>query len=78
MIQKAQEKIFLSVQAESFANEIKQLKSEKKMVPESNSISQLDPFLDSRALMGWGEIEKIKFDWRRKSSCHSSKEMYSV
>ena len=33
MIQKAQEKIFLLVQAESFANEIKQLKSEKKMGP---------------------------------------------
>ena len=39
MIQKAQEKIFLLVQAELFANEIKQLKLEKKMVPESSSIS---------------------------------------
>ena len=45
MVQKAQEKIFLLVEAESFANEIKQLKSEKKMVPESSGISQLDPFL---------------------------------
>ena len=48
MIQKAQEKIFLLVQAESFANDIKQLKSQKKMVSESSSISQLDPFLDNR------------------------------
>ena len=32
MSQKAQEKIFVLVQAESFANEIKQLKSDKKMV----------------------------------------------
>ena len=45
MVQKAQEKIFLLVEAESFANEIKQLKSEKKMVLESSGISQLDPFL---------------------------------
>ena len=30
MIQEAQEKIFLMIQAKSFANEIKQLKSEKK------------------------------------------------
>ena len=51
MIQKAQEKIFLLVQAESFANEIKQLKSEKKMVPESSNISQLDPFLDNRGIV---------------------------
>ena len=29
----------------SFANDIKQLESEKKMVPESSGISQLDPFL---------------------------------
>ena len=54
MIQKAQEKIFLLVQAESFANEIKQLKSEKKMVPESSSISQLDPFLDNRGILRVG------------------------
>ena len=51
MIQKPQEKIFLLVQAESFASEIKQLKSEKKMVPESSSISQLDPFLDNRNIL---------------------------
>ena len=38
MIQKIKEKIFFLVQAESFANEIKQLISEKKMVPESSSI----------------------------------------
>ena len=54
MIQKAQEKIFLLVQAESFANEIKQLRSEKKMVPESSSISQLDPFLDNRGIVRVG------------------------
>ena len=55
MIQKAQEKIFLLVQAESFANDIKQLKSQKKMVPESSSISQLDPFLDNRGILRVGE-----------------------
>ena len=54
MIQKAQEKIFFLVQAESFANEIKQLKSEKKMVPESSSICQLDPFLDNRGILRVG------------------------
>ena len=54
MIQKAQEKIFFLVQAESFANEIKQLKSEKKMVPESSSICQLDPFLDNRGILWVG------------------------
>ena len=53
MIQRAKEKIFFLVQDESFANEIKQLKSEKKIVPESSSISHF---------MGWREIEKIKFD----------------
>ena len=52
MIQKAQEKIFFLVQAVSFA--IKQLKSEKKMVPESISISQLDPFLDNRGILRVG------------------------
>ena len=51
MIQEAQEKIFLMIQAKSFANEIKQLKSEKKMVPESSGISQLDPFLDNRGIL---------------------------
>ena len=59
MIQKAQEKIFLLVQAESFANEIKQLKSEKKMVPESSSINQLDPFLDNRSILHVGGRLKI-------------------
>ena len=54
MIQKAQEKIFFLVQAESFANEIKQLKSEKKMVPESSSNSQLDQFLDNRGILQVG------------------------
>ena len=39
MIQKIKEKIFFLVQAESFVSEIKQLISEKKMVPESTSIS---------------------------------------
>ena len=39
MIQKAQYKIFLLVQAESFDNEIKQLKSEKRLVPKSSGIS---------------------------------------
>ena len=39
MIQKDQEKIFLLVQSESFANEIKQLKSEMKVVPENSGIS---------------------------------------
>ena len=51
MIQRAQEKIFLLVEAESFANEIKQLKSEKKVVPESGGISLLDPFLDSKGIL---------------------------
>ena len=55
MIQKAQEKIFFLVQVELFANEIKQLKSEKKMVPESSSVSQLDPFLDNRGILRVGE-----------------------
>ena len=54
MIQKAQEKIFLLVQSESLANEIKQLKSEKKMVPESSGISQLDPFLNNRGILRVG------------------------
>ena len=54
MIQKAQEKIFLLVQTESFANEIKQPKSEKKMVPEISSISQFDPFLDNRGILSVG------------------------
>ena len=54
MIQKAQENIFLLVQAESLANEIKQLKSEKKMVPESSGISQLDPFLNNRGILWVG------------------------
>ena len=59
MIQKAQEKIFHLVQAESFANDIKQLKSQKKMVPESSSISQLDPFLDNRGnLQVGGRLRK--------------------
>ena len=53
IIQKVQEKIFLLVKAELFANEIKQPKSEKKMVPDSNGISHFT---------GWWEIEKIKFD----------------
>ena len=51
MIQKAQEKIVLLLQAELFANEIKQLKSENKMVPVSSGISQLDPFLDNRGVL---------------------------
>ena len=54
MIQKAQEKTFLLVQAESFANEIKHLKSEKKMIPESSGISQLDPFRDNRGILRVG------------------------
>ena len=54
MIQKTLEKIFLLVQTESFANEIKQLKSEKKMVPESSGISQLDPTLDNRGILRVG------------------------
>ena len=54
MTQKAQEKIFFLVQAKSFANEIKQLKPEKKMVPQSSSISQLDPFLDTRGILQIG------------------------
>ena len=54
MIQNTQEKIFLLVQTESFANEIKQLKSDKKMVPESSGISQLDPFLDNRGILRVG------------------------
>ena len=54
IIQKAQEKIFLLVQAESFTNKIKQLKSEKKLVPESSGISQLDPLLDNRGILRVG------------------------
>ena len=53
-IQKAQEKIFLLVQAESFANEIKQLKSEKKMVPESSNISNWIHFWITEAYYGLG------------------------
>ena len=41
MIQKDQEKIFLLVQSELFANEIKQLKSEMKVVPENSGISRI-------------------------------------
>ena len=51
IIQKVQQKIFLLVQAESFANEIKQQKTEKKMIPESSGISQLDPFLDNKGIL---------------------------
>ena len=54
MIRKAQERIFFLVQAESFANEIKQLKLEKNMVPESSSTSQLDPFLDNTGILRVG------------------------
>ena len=54
MIQKAQEKVFLLLQAESFANEIKQLKLQKKMVPESSGISQWVPFLDKRGVLRVG------------------------
>ena len=54
MIQKAQEKIFLLVQAESFANEIKQLKSEKKIVPESSNISNWIHFWITEAYYGLG------------------------
>ena len=50
MIQKAHKTIFFFVQAESFASEIKQLKSEQKMVPESSSSSQFDPFLYNRGI----------------------------
>ena len=45
MIQKGQATIFKIVQAESFNSEIRQLMSDKKMVPSNSSISQLDPFL---------------------------------
>ena len=70
MIQKAQEKIFLLVQAESFANEIKQLKSEKKMVPESSGISHLDPFLDNRGILRVG--------WRLRKSNLTEEENHPV
>ena len=53
MVQKAKGKLF--VQAKSFANEIKQLKREKEMIPESSTASQLDPFLDNRGLLHVGE-----------------------
>ena len=39
------------IQAESFTNDIKQLKSKKKMVPESSGISHLDPFLDKKDIL---------------------------
>ena len=52
MIQKTQEKIFHLVKTKSSANEIKQLKSEKKMVPESSTISELDRFMDKRGIPG--------------------------
>ena len=54
MIQKAEEKIFFLVEAESFVNEIKQWKS-KKMFPESSSTSQSDPFLNNRGILHVGE-----------------------
>ena len=54
MIQKAQERIFLLVQTELFGNETKQLKSEKKMVPESSGVSQLGLFLDKRGFLRVG------------------------
>ena len=53
MIQKAPEKILFLVQAESFANKIKQI-SEKKMVLESSSISQLDQYLHNRVILHIG------------------------
>ena len=59
MVQNAEEKVFLLVEAETFPNEIKQLKSGKKMVPECSSISQLDPFLDSRSILHIGGRLKI-------------------
>ena len=70
MIHKAQEKIFLLVQAESFANKIKQLKSEKKMVPESSGISHLDPFLDNRGILRVG--------WRLRKSNLTEEENHPV
>ena len=70
MIHKAQEKIFLLVQAESFANEIKQLKSEKKMVPESSGTSHLDPFLNNRDILRVG--------WRFRKSSLTEEENHPV
>ena len=67
---KAQEKIFLLVQAKSFANEIKQLKSEKKIIPESSSISQLDLFLDNRGI--------LRIDGRLRKSNLTEAENHSV
>ena len=51
MIQKVQERLFLLVQAESFVHKIKKLKSEKKVVSKTSSVSQLDPFLDNRGIL---------------------------
>ena len=61
MIYKAQEKIFFLVQAESFASEIKQLKSRTRLVPERTSVNQLDPFLDNKGIL-WvgGRLRKSK------------------
>ena len=42
------------MQAESFGNKIKQLKSEKKMVSESSCIGQLDLFQDNRDILSAG------------------------
>lgn len=55
MLQGAIEKIFFLEHAELFSNEVKQIKSEQKMAPEIDSISQLDPFLDNRNILRVGE-----------------------
>ena len=61
MIQKAQKKIFFLVQqADLFVYEIKQLKLNKKMVPENINISHLDPSLDS-----WG-ILRVGGSWENQ------------
>ena len=54
VIQKAQDKIIILVQAESFVNEIKQLKLDKKVLPQSSGISQLDLFLDNISILRAG------------------------
>ena len=63
------------MQAESFANETKEVKSENKMVQESSDISQLDPFLDNSGVLLIG-TRLIKSNLTEEEN-HSPKEMCS-
>ena len=63
MIQKSQVSIIEMVQTESFKNEVlKHLLSQKNLVPNNSSISQLDPFLNSDNIIPvGGRLRKSNF-----------------